>query len=238
VLNGDTLDTRVGPIPQRTLAQRAEVSEFFAHEVPRITFLTGNHDADFSSHHALELAGGAIFATHGDVLYEDVVPWSKDAAFIRKRLTEEFGTLTEADRQPLEIQLAVFRRVAVTIPQRHQSETNPLKHLAHLANDTIWPPTRLFRILQAWREMPDRATALLQRHRPRAKFMLIGHTHRPGIWKRPDGAIVINTGSFTRPFGGCVVDVTEERLVVRRIVTRGNEFCVGAALEEFPLARA
>ena len=34
--------------------------------------------------------------------------------------------------------------------------------------------------------------------------ILIGHTHRPGVWQRLDGAVVINTGSFSRPFGGCV----------------------------------
>lgn len=238
VLNGDTLDTRPGPTPQRTAEQRAEVAEFFPQHASRVTFLTGNHDADFSSHHALELAHGAVFVTHGDVLYEDIVPWSKDAAFIRSRLAEEFAPLSETNRQQLEIRLGVFRRVAVSIPQRHQSERNPVKYFANLANDTVWPPSRLFRILQAWREMPGRAATLVREHRPRSKFILVGHTHRPGIWRQPDGTVVINTGSFTRPFGGCVVDVAEERLTVRRIAKRGREFQVGATVGEFPLARA
>jgi predicted phosphodiesterase len=238
VLNGDTLETRPGPSPHWTAARRAEVADFFPQHVPHVTFLTGNHDADFSPHHALELAGGTIFITHGDLLYEDIVPWSQDAIFIRGRLAEEFSRLPDAQKQRLETQLTVFRRVAMTVPQRHQSERNPLKYIHQLACDTVWPPSRLFRILQAWREMPARAAALLRTHRPRAKFVLVGHTHRPGVWRQPDGIVVINTGSFTRPYGGCVVDILSEQLVVRRVTARREEFRVGATLAEFALARA
>jgi predicted phosphodiesterase len=236
VLNGDTLETRVGPNPELTAAQRAEVTDFFPRHAPRITFLTGNHDADFSPHHALEFAAGTVFVTHGDVLYEDIVPWSQDAAFIRRRLAEEFSALPEANRQILETQLEVFRRVAISIPQRHQSERNPLKHAVRLATDSVWPPSRLMRILRAWREMPERAASLLHRHRPQAKFILIGHTHHPGVWRRPNGVVVINTGSFTRPFGGCVVDLSGDRLVVRKIVARRREYNAGPVIAEFALA--
>ena len=54
VLNGDTLDTRPGPNPDHTAACRAEVLAFFGEHVPRTTFLTGNHDANFTSEHALD----------------------------------------------------------------------------------------------------------------------------------------------------------------------------------------
>jgi predicted phosphodiesterase len=238
VLNGDTLDTRLGPAPQRTEAMREEVQKFFPQQIAAVTFLTGNHDANFSTHHQLELAGGALLLTHGDILFDDIVPWSQDAPFIRARLAEEFQKLPAAQLPDLETRLAVFRRVAIGIPQRHQSERNAFKYAADLARDTIWPPTRFLQIIQAWREMPARAEALLRAHRPQAKFLLVGHTHRPGVWRRRDGIVIINTGSFSRPFGACLVDLWPTRVVVRRIVSRHGEFHPGRVLAEFALAEA
>src|SRR5690349_13660747 len=75
VVNGDALDTRAGPHPERTAALRVEVLDFFNRHSPPAELLTGNHDNDISPLHTLELADGKIFVTHGDVLTEDIVPW-------------------------------------------------------------------------------------------------------------------------------------------------------------------
>ncbi|MEO7412142.1 MAG: metallophosphoesterase [Opitutaceae bacterium] len=238
VLNGDTLDTRIGPSPERTEAMRDEVLRFFPQHVAQTTFITGNHDADFTANHLLDLAGGQVFVTHGDILYPDIVPWSQDAALMRKRLADEFSKLPATAPSNLETRFAVFRRVALSIPQRHQSQRDPIKYAIGFAQDTIWPPTRLFRILQAWHDLPGLAATLMRQHRPAAKFILVGHTHRPGIWRRPGGVTIINTGSFSRPLGGYQVDLTRERLIVRRVATRRGEFHPGHLLAEFSLAEA
>ena len=86
--------------------------------------------------------------------------------------------------------------------------------------------------------MPRLAATLVRKHRPAAKFILVGHTHRPGIWQRPEGITVINTGSFSRPLGGLVVDLSPGLLVVRRVNVRGGEFHAGGVLAEFALADA
>jgi UDP-2,3-diacylglucosamine pyrophosphatase LpxH len=236
VLNGDTLDTRPGSDSNRTAEMTAEVLAFFPRQIPQVTFLTGNHDANLTQYHALDLAGGEIFVTHGDILYDDLVPWSQDAPHIRDLLAREFSKLPLATHETLETRLEIFRRVAISIPQRHQSERNFLKFALQFANDTVWPPSRLARILRSWRDMPELATSVLRRHRPNAKFIVIGHTHRPGIWRRRDGRVVINTGSFSRPLGGCVVDLLPGRLLVRQIDARRNEFHAGDTIAEFALA--
>lgn len=66
--------------------------------------------------------------------------------------------------------------------------------------------------------------------------MLIGHTHRPGVWPTHSGLTVINTGSFSRPWGALAVDLTATRLTVRRIVARGRHFRLGPMIAEFALA--
>ena len=236
ILNGDTVDTRIGPYPEITARDRAEVTAFFHGQAAPITFITGNHDPDISTHHTLDLADGRVFVTHGDIIFDNIVPWSRDAATISARIKAGLAALPAAERTQLAPRLELFRRVSASIPQRHQAEPNLLKYGLRLAADTIWPPTRALGILQAWRETPARAAAVATSHRPAAKFVLIGHLHQPGHWRLPTGITVLNTGSFTRPFGACVVDLHADRLVFRRIETRGGEFRPGRTLAEFPLA--
>jgi predicted phosphodiesterase len=236
ILNGDTLDTRHGPHPERTARARAEVADFFGAYTPAVTHLTGNHDPDISAHHSLDLADGQIFVTHGDIIFDNVVPWGRDAAFFSTRLAAGLAALPQSQRALLAPRLALYRAACLALPQRHQSEPNPFKYFINLAADTVWPPLRTLRVFRAWQETPARAAAVAAAHRPAARFMLIGHTHRPGIWRLPSGLTVINTGSLTRPFGACVVDLTPGRLIVRRIEFRAAAFHPGAIVADFALA--
>lgn len=233
VFNGDTLDTRADRNPQRTADKRREVLEFFAGAGTPVTFLTGNHDPDLSRQHALELEEGKILVTHGDVLFESIVPWARDAAAIRTKVIAALAALPGDGGSRLDGRLAAFRSVAATIPQGHQSEPDPFLYAMRLAGDTVWPPFRALKILRAWREAPGRAAALARRHRPRARFIVIGHTHIAGVWKTASGIVVINTGSFCRPFGAMTAEVTPGRIRVRRVEDRRGEFHPGSKVAEF-----
>lgn len=236
VLNGDTLDTRPGPAPGETAELAATVRAFFAHHVPTTTFLTGNHDADFSPHHRLDLADGAVFATHGDILFDNLVPWSRDARTAGPRIAAELSRLPPPDRDDLDRRLAVYRRVAHSIPQRHQAEKNALRYALRFLADTVWPPHRVLLIARSWQLLPARTFELVRRHRPRARFILTGHIHRPGVWTSPRGVTSINTGSFVPPLGGFAVDLSATALAVRRVEFRRGEARPGGRLAEFPLA--
>ncbi len=237
VLNGDSLDTRPGPAPEHTLACAAALRAFFPRHAPRITYLTGNHDADFSNDHSLDLAEGAVWVTHGDIFFPNIVPWSIDASLAEQLVAEELRALRSDPFADLAEHLALLRRVALRIPQRHQSERDPLKYLASLLQDTVWPPLRVFRIFSAWGEAPRAAAALAQRHRPQARFVIAGHTHRAGIWPVRPGIVFINTGSYCQPLlGTTAVDLMADRLIVRQVSKRGGEFRFGPRIAEFPLA--
>ncbi len=240
VLNGDTLDTRTGPNPGHTAACRDAVLAFTAASSASVTFLTGNHDPDVSDTHWLELAGGDVFVIHGDVLFHDMVPWGRDARLIKRKILEALGRggLASLDRMPLEERVGLWREVAVSIPQRHQSERHPLKYALRFAMDTVWPPLRILSILRAWEHEPELAATLVRRVRPRARYVLLGHTHRPAIRHSPGGPIIINTGSFTAPFGGYAVDLLPGRLRVLKIDSIRGEFRPAGVVAEFPLANA
>ena len=236
VLNGDTLDTRPSPRPHFTAEKRAEVLEFFTQQVPQVTFLTGNHDPDFSAQHTLDLAAGQIFVTHGDILFDNIVPWGRDAPVIGRKISAGLADLRPSEREHLDQRLAVWRRVAAEIPQRHQAKPRGLSYAAGFIADTVWPPLRILRVLQAWRDEPKRAAELVRRHRPQAKFVLLGHTHRPSVRHEPSNITVLNTGAFCPPFGCHAVDVTANRLTVRRIEEHRGEFHAGNSVAEFPLS--
>jgi len=235
VLNGDTMDTRPGPRPQHTNACRAEVLAFTAAHAPATTFITGNHDPDLSPQHLIDLADGAVAVMHGDIVFESMVPWGQDAAHIAREIATALAALPVAERTRLEPRFAIWRRIALSIPQRHQSEPNPFKYALHFALDTVWPPLRILRVLRAWRTYSPRSAEFAHTHRPHARFVLIGHTHRPGVWRHPRGTVVINTGSFCPPLGGFAVDLTETRLAVRRIEPRAGEFRAGETVAEFAI---
>jgi len=236
VFNGDTLDTRPSGDEGRTERLRREVLEFSASAGIPVTLLTGNHDPDLTANSSLELAGGEVLVTHGDILFDAIVPWSKDAPVIRKRIAAALANVPQDGPGALEGRLAAFRSVAASVHQLHQSEKNPLRYVAKLATDTVWPPHRVVSILKAWKQAPGKAAALAQRHRPKARFIITGHTHRPGVWTMPSGVVVINTGSFSRPFGTMAAEVSETKVRVRRIERRAGGFHPGRYIAEFPLS--
>lgn len=235
VLNGDTIDTRPSATPAQTQALREEVEAFLRASAPPTTILTGNHDPDLSPLHTLDLGEGRVFVTHGDILFEDLVPWGQDSPMIRQRLNDELAKLPPAHREDLDARLAVYRQVAASIAQRHQSERNAFKYAVSFVRDTVWPPLRIFQVLRAWRRAPGLAAALTRRYRPRAGFIVTGHIHRPGIWREPNGVVFINTGAFCPPLGACAVDVRPDRLVVRNVDLARGEFQLGATRGEFAL---
>ncbi len=237
ILNGDTLDTRDGPNPAHTARCRAEVADFVARAGVPVTFLTGNHDPDISDQHLLELADGEVFVIHGDVLFECIVPWGRDAEPIRRKIRAELAALPPGAGQRLEDRVAAFRRVAASLRQRHQAERHSLKYAYRFLTDTVWPPPSALNMLRAWRDLPRLAGQLAAEHRPRARFAVVGHTHRPGVWPTAAGVTVINTGSFSPPFGGMVADLSAGRLTVRRIEARRGAFHPGRTVAEFALGR-
>lgn len=235
ILNGDTLDTRVGPNPTATTEARATAQAFFSKQAPPATWLTGNHDPDISDDHSVELGDGEIFVTHGDILFENLVPWGRDARELTERVAKELRQVSHL-ADPLTERFRAYRRAAASIPQRHQAEKNPLKYTLGFLADTLWPPTRVLRVLRAWRETPLRADVFLNENKLPARILVMGHTHRRGISRTPGGRLIINTGSVCPPGIAGVVDVYPTRVAVHAIQHRRGAFHLSGKLHEIALA--
>lgn len=231
ILNGDTVDTVAAHTREKLPAVRA----FFARsDLPRATFLTGNHDPEISPLAELDLLDGRVWVTHGDILFSDIAPWSHQAPEIRRRLATLSRDLSLPELARVETRFRLNRLACREVLEApHAFKTHPFAGVVRLFH-TLFPPRRLIAMLRAWRDTPHLAAELVRLHKPQARVVVVGHTHRPGVW-RSGGVTVVNTGSFARPFGGTYVELIGQCVRVVRIRRRGTVFASGPVMAEIAL---
>ncbi|MBI2511419.1 MAG: metallophosphoesterase family protein [Opitutae bacterium] len=231
VLNGDTCEMRRG----LSRAQVEELKNFFRARVPEVVFVTGNHDPDISDAHEYLAADGRVWVVHGDVCFDDLTPWSRHVAEIRRYVAAQLASDPRADYSRLDVRFRIARHVARTETNVPDLVTRTwLSHFGWFWR-TFFPPTQVLAMLRCWRDLPQRARALARAQRPTAQVVVTGHVHFPGVWRTNGGPTVINTGSFFRPLGGNLVDVTDDKVRVRRIEQECGEFRTGNLIAEIAL---
>jgi predicted phosphodiesterase len=233
VLNGDTLDT----LSDTDHATHTALRTFFAGQTGTVTWLSGNHDPDIENGLAeLSLLDGRVWITHGDVLFDEIAPWSSLRGEMSRRLAALSRDIPVDELVRIETRLRLNRqachRLVEAHPRTHRSWWARLRRLLH----TIFPPHRILTMLRAWRDTPTLARRLVRAQRPRAQLIVLGHTHHAGVWSEPGGITVVNTGTFCTPFGPCFVELHGERVRVVRIAGREGVFYPGTVISEFPLA--
>jgi len=227
VFNGDSVETRFARTRPEGQERFAQLREFVARHSPAI-FLTGNHDPDITPLHHLDLAERSLFVTHGDAFFPGLSPWSRDAVALLKACTEALASLPAAPS--LSEQLAALRRAILTLEHigprpHHLAKTRTLRGFLQEA----WPPTRPFAMLHCWLTSARKAATFAAKHRPEARAVIMGHTHRAGI-RKVGSRHIINTGSFLPYSGRLLVDLAGEELCVRRIERRHDGFHPGIAV--------
>jgi predicted phosphodiesterase len=235
VFNGDSLETRRSPAAQQTAAIRQEFIEFARASVPCCTIITGNHDPEISTVHYLELLGGLVFVTHGEVLFDDLVPWSRELPEIGEFYRQELAALPADMRALPGERLAASKRACSRFELSHDPHPRHPWGRIRRAVGIFWPPGRVAAMMKAWNELPLRAAAFARQFRPCTRFVFVGHTHRPGVWTR-SGMVVVNTGSFCPPFGCYAIDVSTDQIVVRRVRHACGCFALGSVVAAFALA--
>ncbi|MBK1879383.1 metallophosphoesterase [Pelagicoccus mobilis] len=237
IFNGDTLETKYGDIDSSPYNAETQKKRFWQEAENwncETTLITGNHDPDISDQHSLSIMGGQVFITHGDALFADIAPWSSNVGNLRRFSANIDPDATGSSSQELHDYLQLYKQATLTAHQ-HDKKYNPtawgkIKILLHQA----WPPSTPFRILKSWREVPDRAASLAQRFGLNPKFVVVGHTHNPGVWKRGETTI-INLGSYFPWPGARCVDIASNRLSIRKIKKRENQIEIGKQLATFEL---
>lgn len=234
VFNGDTVELRYLEDRPDAFQQLEKLREVCRLEKTDPLFINGNHDPIISKLNHLDLADDAVLVTHGDMLFHDISPWSKEAPILGAAHTAALRELEEEKLRDFESRLSATKRAALSI-ELHKSKV-PRGTLARISTvlAETWPPTRPLQIFKVWVQTPSKAAALAEVFRPWAKFILIGHTHYPGIWRRGP-RVIINTGSFLTLSRPLCVEIEGRTLSTRKIVRSHGQFRLGALVERFRL---
>ncbi len=232
VFNGDTVELRYLRGRRIGLRNAKLVREACEAAGARPVFINGNHDPILSDLGHLDLVGGAVLVTHGDLLFHDISPWSHDADILGAAHTRELAGLEGDAFLDFEKRLKASKRAALAIelhrPPRLRNNLSAIRTVLR----ECWPPWRPFQVFHSWAVTPARAEALARVFRPRARFVLIGHTHYSGCWKR-GARTIVNTGSFLPISGRMAIDVRGNTITVRSIPLKDGLFAAGAPIMEF-----
>jgi len=225
LFNGDAFELRKKALVPRALESRSELEALCAELGAEPVFMTGNHDPQITEHHYFDLCGGDVFLTHGDILYDDVSPWSKLIVDMHRVLDEIRDEYPPDYLDDLDLRLKAAKRIAAETKIRAACKPGTLAKVKTIAME-MWPPKRPLAILKAWRESHQLAHGIRDQFRPEARFIIIGHTHRAGI-NEAGGKVSINTGAFLPMAKSLTVRIASGRLTARDIVESSGSFRAG-----------
>jgi predicted phosphodiesterase len=233
IFNGDTVEMRT-PVDRPVGRHMAAVIARLCHSIGcRATFINGNHDPAVSKIDHLDLMDGRILVTHGDILFLGVAPLIQQALAYRRIHLRALANLGPDALMNFEKRLLAAKRTSIKLQMMERPVTKhskAAKLIVLLAQ--FWPPHRPFMILRAWLQTPTLAARLCDLFRPNARYVLVGHTHYPGFWKRGP-VTVINTGSYVLHFGALAVLLDGESIEIRKVIKQKEGFALGKRVARF-----
>lgn len=232
IFNGDTIEMRSERARRRADAILDEVRQFCAAQSATTHFINGNHDPIISELNHLEIGDGSLLVTHGDVLFDEVAPWSAEVDELRRAHTRLVRELSPEELLNFERILSTNKRVGQSVSYESFTIPNgPWGQFSTFMKQT-WPPKRFVRMVRSWRDTPVHAMNLIRLYRPAARCVIVGHTHYPGVWHR-QGYTVINTGSYLPVLGRLAVDYAGGVVTARKVVRRNRQFHLGREIARF-----
>jgi predicted phosphodiesterase len=201
-----------------------------------VHYLTGNHDHRISERHYVDLCGGEVFVTHGHVLFPEVSPWG-----FRTRKSQE-SCLREHERlyrelggETLDGAMKVTQEMCEFTPKFNEPVQRGLKGRLKTVINATCPPRRLFNVLRTWMRHHHLARDFSRRHRPGARYFVMGHTHFPGQWVFGD-LVVINLGGYITGGAARYVEIEDGELRVIGVKRDGEgRFVPGRVIRRYGL---
>jgi predicted phosphodiesterase len=232
VLNGDSVEPFLKPDREAARQKLNELTRLIRACGAEPVVLSGNHDPEESPLAHLDLLDGLVHVTHGDVLFEEIAPWATDSDRLEELRHEAMAERTDAIRSSVEAHLAAMR----TAVQRFHAECQDPRRTSWfvpMVRRALWLPLKVIKARRAWRQSPELGRRYLRQFRPQTRFLIMGHTHRPGV-ARAGRRIIINTGSFQYGLGAYVVDVSDQGVTVRSVGIRGGAHVAGDLVSAHP----
>jgi len=168
------------------------------------------------------LADKSVLVTHGDAIYDDATPWSREIGRYRKEV-DEIVKRYESESHLAAACADRAKEIALTL------KVVPLPKLPPPFNffaTALWPPSRTFEMLRVWRGMGKEGLRFLAKSGEGAGVLVCGHFHQAGIWEK-GGRLMINTGSFMKGSRPWAVDLKDGKLSARELNLAGSRYTLG-----------
>lgn len=218
IINGDVAEVHHPKYRAAAAREVLRLAELCEDDDVQLVLLSGNHDPFLSDLRHLILANGQVFVTHGDVLHPAVAPWSPRAGRLRRAHEQYLEQVAPEQRDHLESMLSVSQHAAHTEWEILAEQARKSKRRFMLLQ-----PWKIAQVLYYWHRFPRLAARFLEQHAPEARYIILGHTHRPQI-KQINGRTIINTGCYAFPGKPRAVTIENNQLTVRPIIRTDNAF--------------
>lgn len=239
IFNGDTLQERADVFRPRSLDLVAGLMELCRREGVRPTLLRGNHDPTAWPLEMVDLLGGGITVTHGDVWLRLISPWSRAMPQYRSRLEAIHAEFPPAHQLDVRQRFDLLQRCRMALPPTDSGRSSRgSRNRPSLFFREMWPPRRPWEVLKVYARLPGLASGFVRTYRPQSQVLVFGHTHRARIWRR-GGRLLVNTGAFVTFAQPLMVEIKDHVLRAWRLAeVRGEwqkqELAVTHPLKNFP----
>jgi predicted phosphodiesterase len=216
LLNGDTAELHVPRMCAQATGDLEAIQQFCEADGVGLSVIAGNHDPFISPLQRCALIDGRVLVTHGQSIHRREAP-----SPVKGQVLEVGDTASLAGRHR-------FDRTMCERGIEHSRTFMPPEHELQ-APQTLWAsipwsaakPFLVLKILRYWKNYPGFADAYRQRVQPDAKIIIVGHSHRDGIWQFDD-CTVLNTGSWTWPGRPQAISIEGTTLRMHAIRVRGG----------------
>ena len=238
IFNGDTIEERCPNFRAKGLEMLSELNDLCDELGVRPVYLSGNHDPETWRLTWADLCNSQVFVMHGHALIKYISPWGRGAGGASRRIDSLWGEFEKRKGEPSSLgdRLELARdSCGVTVPFESALNRSLVSNALTVAGE-LWPPRRPLAVLRTWWGFQNDAKAFAEEFRPEARFIIMGHTHFPGIWQRGE-LRVINTGAFFIMLNARMAEIEGGELSVHAI-KRGREgnFVRGREKKRFTVA--
>ena len=217
ILNGDTTEIHSSKNSKHSAEFTSELINLANKDGVQTTLLCGNHDPNCSETDWRWFWDKTILVFHGHVAFAGIAPWSWRSKYIQERRNEYILKSGDGFVE----QLSAVRKASFDAASGAFNIHRPkLPQMLMLGFPAV------MHVLYGWWKFPSNISHWVSTYAPSAKYIITGHTHHAGNWKR-NGRVIINTGCFGFPSHPRAVIIDDEKITVYRLQLSNNNYSLG-----------
>ncbi len=212
VLNGDAAELHHARCVDEAEAQSRAMVDACTEDGVGVCAIAGNHDPFISRLARLSLRDDRVLITHGHTIHRTEPKPLVSGQILEAGDERSMAAEHRLDRIGLDAALERSRELQPP-PEEFDTPQNFLGSIGY----GLSRPAVLLKIIRYWHNFPRWSVRYAQQVQPAAQVVIVGHSHRHGIW-RIGSRLVVNTGSPTWPGRPWAVRLIGDELTVHRII--------------------